>query len=338
MAKEKIFAFISYIVIAFLAYRNCFGIQIPADDYGAFWMFDTMGAKGMLHYFHLVGPYLFSIPAHFILFKLFGTAPFAWIGLSVLLHGLNAFLVFRISSYVQRSFLETENSWISFFAGLLFLLSPYQTEAVIWQPAALEIMLSASFSLLAAFFLFRYLHSHRNTDLLLLHLSFLLAVFSYESSLFFPAIGILSFVFLRKKSGALSQELFVKKILFPQVGFIAAYFISCKLFYGQWIWHGDTTLSTSPLLYTGTLLKYFAKFFLLYRYLPLENLDASLRNFYSHSALLFPAFIAVAALLSALIYFLRKRKETAFLLFLFLCFLVSLIPVLPLDSSFLKYI
>lgn len=157
---------------------------------------------------------------------------------------------------------------------------------------------------------------------------------------FFPGIGLLAFFFLYKKNkNKIAFKHFALKILLPQAGFIFIYFLLCKVWYGHWIWHGrELDISISPFIYAGNLLKYFVKFFLFYRYLNLGDVDVLLRQCYSAPFFITTAFVALTAAAALLIYFIRNKKETVLLLFLFFCIILSLIPVLPLDSSFLKYI
>jgi len=333
--------FLLFTAIAFFAYRNTFDIFIPSDNYYIFYLFDKYGLEGLKESFRITDIYLVSTNVLFFFFKLFGISSFCWIALSVAFHVFNSFLVYWVCSCVQKLFLSRHNKWFSFFSGLLFLISPYQTETVLWEPTVFKLLVSAFFLLFASYFLFQYFISAKSFHLLWLHVFFLLAIFSYESSLFFPGICLLAFSFLWKKNkNIISFKSFLLKILFPQAGFIFIYFLLCKLWYGHWIWHGGEPLdiTVSPFIYTGNFLKYLAKFSLLYRYLHLEYIDVLLRQYYANPFFVPLLFLSLGAVSALIIYLTKKRKESILLGFVFLCFFVSLIPVLHLDSSFLKYI
>ena len=339
--KSNYFVFLFFWGLGFIAYRNTFNIFIPSDNASPFYFFDQYGIDGLKEHFRTAEPFWVSNNALYIFLRLFGTNSFYWIGLSIVFHVVISFLVYRVCSCVQKLFLPESNKWLSFFSGLLFLISPYQTEAVIWEPSNLGILLSTLFILTGTFFVFQYFISAKLFHLLLIHVFFLLAVFSWESSLFFPATCLLTYFFFRKKNkNSFSFENYLLKIFFPQAGFIFSYFLLCKLQSGYWLWHGGETLniSFSPFIYIGNVIKYSAKFFLLYRYLHLEAMDNALRQIYTKPFLLTGLYILFGAILTLAVYFTKKNSKTIFLIFLFLCFIISLSPVLPLDSSFLKYI
>ena len=140
----------------------------------------------------------------------------------------------------------------------------------------------------------------------------------------------------------LTLRQFAIRIFLPQTGIIFSYLLTTKLLFGQWLWHGENfeLVLSFPLL-AGNTLKYLAKFFLLYRYLPLESLDGFLRQSFSHHSyvILIFSLLSILFLLCLIILIIKKKNtEGKFLILLFLCFIASLIPVLFLDSSFLKYI
>jgi hypothetical protein len=131
------------------------------------------------------------------------------------------------------------------------------------------------------------------------------------------------------------------KILIPQAGIILSYLIVTKLLFGSWLWHSgnfDTSFSLSQL--AGTGLKYMAKFFLFYRYLPVNSADQIFRQIFGQHGFVLLVFLFMGTLFFSGILFLIKKKNVngLFLVGLFMCFAISLLPVLSLDSSFLKYI
>ena len=338
--KPDIVVFFVFLFLGFIAYRSTFGIYIPADNYYTFFLFEKHGLRGIIESIRITQPYLVSTPLLFFLFKLFGLNSFCWIGFSVFLHVINSFLVYFLCSGLQKLFFSQSKKGVSFFSGLLFLLSPYQTEAVLWSPTDFVILVSTSFILIACSFLSCYFNYKKSLHLLLFHFSFLFAVFSFESTFFFPAVSLLLFLSLRVKNETLiSFKHFLLKIFIPQIAFIFTYFLLCRLWYGHWLWHDESLhIAISPVLYVGTFLKYLAKFFILYRYLPLTEMDFILREQYSNLFFIFILFTSFGILLTIAVYLLRKKNEIVFLEFIFLSFVFSLVPVLPLDASFLKYI
>ncbi len=339
MLKERPLVLISYILLAFFAYRDCFNIFIPGDNYSLFYIFETEGLKGAIHN---LGSCFLSLPVVYLFYKIFGDLSFLWISLSLVIHGIIAFLAYCCINKSLAFLLGKKMNVPALFSGLLFLIAPYQTEAVIWTPVVLPLLISTFLFLGCLITFLNYLESNRKYWLYSLHTLFLLAAFSYESSFVLPGICFLIYFLYRSmQKTTLSFRQFTLRILLPQTGIIFLCFAATKIMSGEWIWHGDEFgWSFSFSILVGNMLKYLAKFFLFFRYLPLESIEETLRNLFNDPIylLLFSLlFFALSALLF-IVFIKKSRTEGGILLVLFLCFIVSLVPVLPLDSSFLNNI
>ena len=340
MSKERIFIFLTFSAIGFIAYRNCFNILIPSDNYSQLYSF----AKGIILNIkdkNNSSPYLFSFPALFVLYKILGVSSTYWITTSLIIHIVNTFLVYLVTEIIFKRSNSKNN--IPFFSALFVLISPYQTEAVIWSPSEIPTtLLVTGLTLLSLLSLLNYYESQKKILLLFSHLTFLLAVFSHESAFVLPVILTLLFL-LHKKifDTKFTKRHFIAHILLPQAGIIFLYLITSNLLFGEWLWHGgsgDITVSFYKI--TGTFVKYMLKFFLFYRYLPVGSADGLLRNIFYHQMYVIIIFLLLfMAVLICFRFIIKKDKVNGEILFiLFLCFIISLVPVLPLDSSFLKYI
>lgn len=328
-----------YLLLGLWAYKNTFSVFIPGDDYSLFYLFKTEGLAGAIHN---LGLYLFSLPFIFVLYKLIGDSSFAWVAASLLLHVINSYLVFVLAKKILSCVVQERNDLIAFFSGAAFLLSPYQTEAVLWTPTDVTILLSVLLSLLCILLLLNYFEDQRSAQLYGSWLFFVAAVFSYESSWIVPGLALLLFIFVRYNGKKpLTVKEFLLKISIPQGLILVSYFVLSKFLYGNWLWHAQHFgISSSFAQLAGCTMKYFARFFLFYRYLPLNAMDEFLREAYSHKSILLItgillfmlSIVALAGIIS------RKNAKLRLLTFVFLCFLVSLLPVLSLDSSFLRNI
>ena len=287
-------------------------------------------------------PSLVSFSILFGLYKVFRTEPAAWIAFAILLHAINAFFVFFVSKKISEILFGSLGNWFPFFPALLFLISPYQTEAVLWQPANLPVLLAVLFFLGSLLLQVNYFLKRRTITLFFSFLFFLLAAFSYESALVLPAVSFMVFILIRKKLKIeLSAAQFIMKMLIPQAGIIFLYMAASKLLFGEWLWHGGVVEIAVPFSsIAGTMLKYFAKFFLFFRYIPGAAENNSMRELFAHKEYLIAGFVMICTAAIFIFYFLKRKnnKEWIFISVLFSCFLVSLVPVLPLDSSFLNYI
>ncbi len=340
--KEKIFVFLGLAAAAFIAYRNCFGIDIPTDSYPLLMTFQKFGAAGLFHNFYDVGMAPFADSIIFILYKLIGTNGSWWIFTSLLLHVNNAFLLHIAGKYFFQKAGIKHALQLSLFSSLLFLLSPFQTEVILWAPRMFNYHIATGLFILSFYFLTKYHSEPSKKHFILLHGSFILAILSFESTLTFPLASIFFFVFFRLTgSNALPLKRFATHVFIPQWAIIASYFLACKIWLGSWILHyGASThlLFSIPLMMTNYV-KYVAKFFLFYRYLPASRSDFlhSFLHIDINNKLTALFLISISIVLLGILFYrlFKKNREGSFaLLILMGIFLISLLPVINLDTSF----
>lgn len=341
MLKQRFFIFLSLVLLGFLFYRNALGLFIPSDNLAELFEFEKQGLGTAL--FSHTFPRLASTPLMYLLYNWFGMNSYCWVSFSILLHAVNSFIVLLIASALTKPFFENKHLYIGIFAALLFLLSPYQTETVIWVPTCLPMLFATLWTLLAVYFLIRYLTENKTSDLFLLHITFLLAVLCYESGFFFPLAAAILYIGLRKLNlASIPVKNFIGAILFPSISLVFLHFLYCKIVFGHWFWRGGlpVEMNTGISFLAGNFMKYLAKFFLLYRYIGLAGADEWL-NAHPQPKFLWVALSAICTM--ALFFFVRHilRKQNpdfSVLWILLACFTVSLAPVLTLDASFLKII
>ncbi len=342
MPKRKLLIWFAFVAVLFIIYRDCFRIDIPTDSYPLLFTFEKYGLVGLLHNFYDVGMAPFADTVIFLLYKVIGTNSTGWITCSLLLHANNAFLLYLLGEQLFGSFGVKKGELLSLLAALLFLTSPFQTEVLLWVPRILNYSIATSLFILALHFLVRYCTNANKKDLLYLHLCFILALFSFESPLIFPFVGMCCYAFLKTTSTrSISIKSFLLSVLLPQATILIGYFSLCKIWLGDWIVHygASTHLQFSLPLIAENYIKYFAKFFLFYRYLP-ES-----RGEFLHSVLHFnihdPLHISVMILfcgvaLTGTFFLLYKKKKEELLAAVALLgmFMISLLPVINLETSF----
>lgn len=342
MSKEKAVAFFALAAIAFIAYRNCFDIFIPGDNYSFLYIFEQHGWSGLVNDLQKGVPYYAAYPIMYFLYRLFGTNPVCWMITALFLHALNSYFVFIISKEFLKTFFKDVKTITAFFPALIFLISPYQTEEVLWTAINFRWLFHAFITLLCVYFLMKYFLNSSRKHTFLIHFLFLAALFSYEFTFITPLIFFSLFLLYRTLNKTnLPLQKFLVQIIFPQLILISAYFLICKITSGHWLWHAGTAgdiVQTSD--YSKTLIKYLAKFFLFYRYLPLGEADVAIRQFSTNSMAVAGLSVIILAAFAFFFWKISKTKKEIgfFLSVIFLCFIFSLLPVLPLDSSFTKYI
>ena len=341
-APQKIFTLIALFAISLFAYRNAMDVQVPTDSFLFMHSLKTFGAGGLMNNFYDIGLTPVADSILFVLFKLFGTHTTGWFLSAIFLHSLNAFLIILVGFQLNTAFSLNSSRALAFAPGLLFLLSPFQTEVILWTPRIVNYSIAVVFLLLSVYYMIKYSRAEKNIQLLLFHLFFVCAILSFETALCFPAIPVCYFLFLRFVQGAAIRiRSILLKILLPQTAILFLYFLTCKLWLGEWILHygASAHLSFSPTLVAGTLVKYLAKFLLFYRYLPDSRHDflhGLLQTDISNSITVW-ILMAVLLLLGSFLFFrlFQKNKNgTVLLLLLLLSFLITLVPVINLDTTF----
>ncbi|HKV53439.1 MAG TPA: tetratricopeptide repeat protein [Candidatus Binataceae bacterium] len=120
-------------------------------------------------------------------YHLFGANPFGWHVLTIGLHLLTTWLVFKLARALLGSGVT------ALIAALLFGLLPFHADAVIW-PAAVPLPMSAALEL-GAFYLFAERGNARTLKWTLALLCYASALLSHESAVAFPGL-IAAYVYL----------------------------------------------------------------------------------------------------------------------------------------------
>jgi len=334
--------FLALASLSFVAYRNCFELFIPGDSYSFFAPFENSDSSTLFDAIKRDAPYLVGYSLLYFLFKLFGFNSAYWVMTAIILHALNAFLVYIISKKIIKLFLKKDDVWPSILVAAIFLLSPYQTENVLWTAINIKWLFHAIVTLSTINICIDYFIKDSFKKLLLIQFLFLLGLYSFEFTFVLPLLLFAFYLAFRKINlTTITYKSFLLRLVLPQAFMLVSYFIVSKLIYNTWIWHAGTPadfLQTSD--YAKTLLKYFAKFFLLYRYLPIGEFGNALKSISENSSLMLLILLIFLSVLGFSIWklFIKHKALGIISSALFLCFIISLLPVLPLDSSFLSYI
>jgi hypothetical protein len=342
--KNNIVVFFLLIACSFIAYRNTFDILVPTDFYPTLYRFEKYGFNAWQYNFFESGvQHFFTHLIFLFLFKIFGASSIGWVGLSVLVHGFNAFLIYKIIIELSQPIVFEKNKLLSLFSCLLFLFSPYQTEAVLWSFGYLY---AVCFGLIGILSLIYYLKTTRKQYLIFLHIAFVASLLSFESTIVMPVICFLLYIFFIQFFGKLiSFFKFCSLAILPQLIIIFLYFLANKFYSGQWVGHYGSAihLKISFTLVAVALIKYCAKFFCFYRFFPLETKDFIYNYWHLHinDLYFFCILFTLFALAVGAIIFIVLRKKNPFrnlIFFTFFSFLASLIPVINLDATFINAI
>ncbi|MEZ4935265.1 MAG: hypothetical protein R2788_24415 [Saprospiraceae bacterium] len=185
-----------FFVVVHLAYFKTWQAGFVTDFTGLQERLDGAPFRDFLHCFGF--PALHQVTNFFLylFYKLFDTNPLPWYLIYTSLHVVNGWLgyrlakkVFEAASSAQTDKLAVNISIPAFATALLFLLSPYNAEAVIWK-VCFNFLFCTAMMLSSLLFLVKYLEKEKNIDLLWFNLFFVIALFTFELALAVPVMAV----------------------------------------------------------------------------------------------------------------------------------------------------
>lgn len=333
--------FVFFSIVGFIIYYPSLSVGFLSDDYSSINYFRE---NGMGNIFMGRGGQMFiplTLFAIGILFKIFGLFPLGYHIFIIFLHILNALLLVWFAERLLKYFKVIDHNTFlpAFISGILFLVNPYQTESITWI-ICIGYPLCLAFTLGSMLVFLQWMQRSNIWLLILSGLLFFISILAKEVSLPLPAILLLILYAGNYKNKKLNNKSCLLRTF--QVGLlyttlIVVYFLYRHLMLGVYIGHygSDVHLNFNFILLWQGLIAYAAKFFLLYRFLPVHTVLVFLKQHLFIS-------LSLMVLLLAIIYLFRKPIKSmlylpAFrlsLLFL-VCTLLSLITVINLELSFL---
>src|SRR3989440_4480032 len=269
--------------------------------------------------------------------RIWGARPFGYHFTNVILHGLNAFLVFKLALKLVQSFAPTASGrrGVAIAAGSLFLLHPSHTEAVTWISGRAD-LLATCFLLTSLLAYLGYAAGARKSRLSVSLGCFVLALLAKESAICLPFLILVVSVALRGHGRRASSQILKTFVLFLAI--LAGFIVVRAFFIGSIIGGYGTTqnLNFSPGWIRDRLLKAWVRSvwpalpiaWLSFLYKPLQS------PIFFLIVLIAIAAIAIAAFVRRRLYeALEIKIQNRFLLTLVALFLVSLLPVINLRLS-----
>lgn len=332
---QTLIAFIFFFCAALLAYCSTAGTGFVTDEIGWFETYNSYGWKGLLDAFgdkslHFVY-HLFG----FTLWRLFKFNGSGWMLVFVILHAAVATAAFHLFRSIFSKIQAVKAGLISFTGAVLFLLSPYQTEVLVWY-ACVHYLVCTLLVLLALQFFINFLEKGNGKSIVAFYVLFIVAVFTLEISFCVPFI-LAAFIVLFPLQHYAVQNKIKLCLLFvlPSFAAVAGYFLLSKFLRGNFAGHygADTHFNFSIPLLTANLFSYSAKVFALAQFWPHEKREA-LYNIFQNKAQIFAAVSALALVCLACRY---RKLPVAFkaALFLLASFALALSPVLNLFFYFI---
>ncbi len=333
---SSLWVFFIFWLTTFVLYFKTIGAGFVTDQIGWLNSYNSMGWKGIfsafgdksLHYiYHLAG---------FLTWKLFGLNGTGWMLTFISLHAGTAFLSYKTFKILFSKEGIRFNTPIAFAGALLFIVSPYQTEPLVWY-ACIHYLLCSLLLFSAFLFLLAYLQQNEKKFIAAFYITFFLSLFTLEISFSFPIILLAFFLFW--PAGIMGNKpriSLIKTFVAPSFVLLVLYFILSKILRGSAVGHYGTSahLNFSIPLLLGNLNKYVAKLLLLTQFMDYEIRQ---RLYLIFERPKFAYCIFALLLFFALVYILLQKRlapkyRISVLLFAF--FVIALLPILNLYFSY----
>ncbi len=257
--KHKFTPFAVYLVATWLLYFQTIDAGFVTDWTGWQARYEVEGWGGVLNCY---GEPILHQVLHFfsyLIFYLFGTTPLPWLLCFTILHALNAAIFHRITFRLLQKFEIKNHEIIPWLAALLFLLSPYQSEVIVWK-VCLHYLMVVLFGMLAINHFLSFLEEKKVKDLIAIHFYSILGLFTIELGLMIPFLTISVLLLLYLRSEIILKPILLKIIL-PQFIFLFTYFGLNRLIFKDWVGHYGSAahLNFDLNIWLGGLARYFVK-------------------------------------------------------------------------------
>lgn len=315
-------------VIALLLYWPSQNGKFVADLYYYIDSIEQMGFWGFLKSYGIVHQNQVPCLIIYCIYKIAGFAWWLWYLVYSSIHALNAFLFFKLFAGI----LNLKYRKQQFLGALLFLVSPFQTEAVVWG-ATLHYLLTLTFLLLCLWQLHLFLIKDATKNLIVCAISFFAALLCFEQAYFFPLLFVVFILIFNEDSTKTRRQ--ISAVLLVSTLLIGCHLLLNKLIYHNWIGHyGAETHSFFKLESLFIAYKnYLYKFIFHFRYLP-QGLKSLLNKMDAYHIGVIVSSISTIIIIVYLFLQREQNRLNRVMLFLAISFVLMLLPILNLDNSF----
>jgi len=260
--RQNAGAAVLFLVLTHLFYWRTAHAGFVTDFTGLLVRLDGASFSGFWRCFGF--PALHQVTNFFLFFfvKWFGAGGIGWYLVYTSLHVANATLGFVLAKKIFEKMGHAQPLGPALAASLLFLLSPYQAEVVVWR-VCFNFLFCTLLMLASLLFLMKFLEGEKLRHLIWSHGLFVVALFTFELALALPLLAIVVWWLHKKKPS-------ITAVFAPQIALVAAYFLLNKLLLGGWAGHyGEAVhLNFDLRNIAANCLKYFSKYLLWWREWP----------------------------------------------------------------------
>ena len=336
--KSPILYYLFFLTLTIILYFNTYkagfvtdflGWQSNFDNYPFLSVIDgeAYNIKSFYHFTHLL---MYAMTSAFRLWGL------PWFLLFSALFAFNAFLVFKIFLRIFKGLHLNNHFSIAFIGVLMFMLSPYHSEVMVWR-ASFHYLTAFSMMLLIIDVSLRYVDKPHNRYGLIAVMIFACSIFSLEFFLFTPFVVL---VFILFQWLNFPRSFNIQATLGRFVGvpllMIAGYFILYKSTHGKWIAHYGSQNHTqllSPEAF-ATYGKYVAKYLGFIRYFKHTTKESFYAYFNTPSVSWAIVGLVIIFSILGLVFFKKLTVRNRLIFLNFGLFSLLLVPIMTLFFSY----
>ncbi len=268
--KHILLVWLGFWVLTMLLYWHGLGSQFVDDFLSGVVLFINDGWSGWPTSYGFTSLYYGHNAAFYGFYWLFGSSPVAWFLLFTGMHSLNATLAFGFIKRLLSNNHFKAPTLAALLITLLFLVSPYQTENVIWA-ATIHYGISMLCMWAIAWLYASYIDFGGKWKLLGCILIFAFSLVTLEISLVFPGIMLMFFGLLwQPYTGLGNIWRHIKALVLPMAAIMILYLGATYLLKGHFIGHygSESHLQFGFPQLLGVVWKYAAKLIGFIHYYP----------------------------------------------------------------------
>ncbi|PQJ10549.1 hypothetical protein CJD36_011275 [Flavipsychrobacter stenotrophus] len=198
-------------------------------------------------HFQVQSLYQFTQLNTWLFHQIAGTHPWPWHLLFITLHAANCSLLYRVCVRLLKDSGVASASVITLAGTLLFCISPYAAEVIVWEPS-FHYLQGMLLILLILNWTHSYIHTEKKRYAWLAGITFLLSTFSLEIFYITPWLVLCMGIFYRLND-AFRKQAFTKVLKFitlPQALLFVLHLCLFRMYYGTWVAHiGKGAVSTA---------------------------------------------------------------------------------------------
>ncbi len=227
---------ISFTGLTLLIYFPTHQSGFVTDFYGWQYMFAGKSFYNAINTFGWHANQQFSSLLMFGLYQLFQVNGWGWYLAFSIMHGLNGWLMFLLFKKLLVRQKISSAALIAIVASLLFLLSPYAAEVLVWR-VCFHYIVSGFLILSILLLAIRYFETSDSRWVLWAQFLFVLSLFTLEMALVTPLLIIAIVLWWHSGNELNRMRSKIARLIIPQFVLIGFYFCLNKLVIHDWMGH-----------------------------------------------------------------------------------------------------